>query len=185
MRHTVWNRFFSKTVRWLFCFQPDMVISQITVSEIIRRNYMDLRAQLILWKSLWPPWTHRGCKPSQRLRKWWPRCSGLGDRAGAAGLSGGGGGGDAGGDRRERGGLVLRPGGAHPRQHALYHPRGGGVWDGGAGADVSGSGAGDLAFGPGRGKNTWNMLNTYKNLASIIWNYRWNGDCNFHFIGLN
>ena len=78
---------------------------------------------------------------------------GLGDRAGAAGLSGGGGGGDAGGDRRERGELVLRPGGARPRQRALYHPRGGGVWDGGAGADVSGSGAGDLAFGPERGKN--------------------------------
>lgn len=61
--------------------------------------------------------------------------------------------GTPGGDRRERGELVLHPGGARPRQRALYHPRGGGVWDGGAGADVSGSGAGDLAFGPGRGKN--------------------------------
>ena len=73
--------------------------------------------------------------------------------AGEAEISVPGGGGDAGGDRRERGELVLHPSGACPRQRALYHPRGGGVWDGGAGADVSGSGAGDLAFGPGRGKN--------------------------------
>lgn len=60
--------------------------------------------------------------------------------------------GTPGGDRRERGELVLRPGGARPRQRALYHPRGGGVWDGGAGADVSGSGAGDLGFRPRKGK---------------------------------